>query len=269
MIALLLLLAATGQAQDNAPGGYRLSPEVPVHSAALRPALVVDPAWAHVAQLSFDGRVFLDPWAITLQHPWVFAWRGDGSWSDAAPGVVRLGASRAMGKKPNWLGLDLTLPVVPHGMAARSWGSVAQETLFGAGARLQYEHLWPLQSPISLRLALGVRTWSECGLPDSNCGSYKPPLLPDAELIAARSWMVTPGWAVVTEHELLFDPVPTSSRLMLRRTQPLSQGTLVADLGLQAPLTTYADYFSLQLVAQLRWYPEGIELMRQLPPEEP
>ncbi len=262
----LLAIAASG-AQDNAPGGYRLTPEVPVTSVALRPALVFDPEFAHVAQATLDARLCFDPWAVHLQHPWVFAWQPDGEWSAASPGLLRLGVSRAVSKKPRWVGLELSFPLTPPGMTARSWGSLAQESVFGVGGRLSYERLWPLRSPVSLRVALGARYWSECVIPD--CGLTASSILPDLELIAARSWQLTPGWALVTEGELVVDAVPVSFRLLGRRVQPLERGSLVADLGVQVPPLTYTDYFSLQLVGQLRWYPEGITLVRPPPAIEP
>ena len=268
MLALLgtLLVSAAPRALDNAPGGYRLSPALPSSSVAIRPALVVDPEWARVAQFTFDGRLYREPWSYHLQHPIVFAWRSDGSWSSAGLGLVRLGAARAISKKPRWIGAELFLPITPPGMTAQSWGSVAQETLFGAGGRLSYERLWDLRSPISLRMALGAHYWSEPVL-----GSYAwalPSVLPSAEIIATRSWMNKPGWAVVTEGELTIDAIPASLRVMGRRTQPLERGSLVADLGVQIPPLTWVDWFSPQFVAQIRWYPEGIDLEHPQPPEE-
>jgi hypothetical protein len=266
-LLLPLLLAVTApRAQDNAPGGYRMSPELPVPSVALRPALVLDHEWANVLQLGFDGQAWLDPWSIHLQAPVVFAWRPDGSWSAAGLGLARIGAARAVSKKPRWLGVELFLPTAPPSMTARSWGTLAQETVFGAGARLSYEQLWPLASPISLRVTAGAHYWSSCQL--DLCTTYAPALMPSAEIIAARSWMVAPGWAVVTEHELTIDVVPSTVRIMGRRVQPVGEASMVADLGLQIPLATWADEPTAQLVAQLRWYPQGVIMERSFPEDE-
>jgi hypothetical protein len=262
---LPLLIVSGALAQDNAPGGYRASPELPVSSVALRPALVLDPEWAPVAQLGFDGRLWRDPWSLHVQAPFVYSWRPDGSWSAAGLGLARLGAARAVSKKPRWLGVDLYLPTAPPSMTARSWATLAQETTFGAGARLSYERLWALDSPISVRLALGGHYWSMCQL--DPCLTDHAALLPAGELLAARSWMLAPGWAVVTEGELTIDEVHATIRLMGRRVQPLDEGALVADLGVQIPPWTWADAFSAQIIAQLRWYPEGILLERPEPPD--
>lgn len=262
----LLLAATASQAQDNAPGGYRMSPELPASSVALRPTMVLDHEWANVLQLGFDGQAWLDPWSVHLQAPVVFAWRPDGSWSAAGLGLARIGAARGVGKKPHWLGLELLVPTAPPSMTTRSWGTIAQEALFGAGARVSYERLWALDSPISLRVAVGAHYWSTCQL--DSCTSYAPAVLPSAEIIAARSWMVAPGWAVVTEHELTIDIVASTVRAMGRRVQQVGDSCVVADLGLQVPIATWADEPTLQLIAQLRWYPQGITMERPDPLED-
>lgn len=268
LLALLALLTTCPSlAQDNAPGGYRLTPELPSTSASIRPALVTDPEWAPVFQATVDARWWLDPWAVHVEHPWVFAWQPDGDWSRTAPGLLRLGATRAVSKKPRWLGLELALPLTPPGMTATSWASLAQESVFGVGGMVSYERLWAHRSPTSLRVALGVRYWGDCV--HRWCGMLTPSLFPAAEIIAARSWQLAPGWALVTEAELVIDAIPASIRLLGRRVQPLADGCLVLDLGVQVPPWTYAEYFSFQAVGQLRWYPQGITLVRPPPPDEP
>ncbi len=266
LLLSLLSLATPSWAQDNAPGGYRSSPDLPVSSVALRPALVLDHEWANVFQLGFDGHAYREPWSLSVQAPVVFAWRPDGSWSGAGVGQARIGAMRAVSKRPRWIGVEVSIPTAPPGMTARSWGTLAQEALFGAGARVSYQRLWPLDSPIDLRAAAGARYWSSCQL--ETCATQGRAFLPAAELIAARSWMVAPGWAVVTEHELTIDVVWSTARVMGRRTQPIQDGALVADLGLQVPLPTWADEPTVQLIAQIRWYPDGIMVSRPEPPPE-
>ncbi len=264
LLALLLAVAAP-RAQDNAPGGFRSSPELPCNSAALRPATVIDPEWANVLQLGFDGRVYREPWSLHLQAPVIHAWRPDGTWSATGLGAARISAARAVSKKPRWVGLELYVPLAPPGFSSRSWATISQESTFGAGARLFYERSWDLRSPISLRAAAGAHYWGSCPY----CGPYtRPGTIPAGEIIASRSWMISPGWAVVSEGELTIDHVPASIRAMGRRVQPIEDGALVVDLGLQIPPLSWADYPSAQFIAQIRWYPQGITVARPEPPPE-
>jgi hypothetical protein len=252
MIAALLPCLWAAAAIATTPGGWQVQ-ALPDTSLALRPVAVLGDPVAEVAQLTLDARVGFGTWAVDAQLPWVGSHDAQDRWTHSYPGLLRVGGHHWFHREIFQIGLEVAVPVTTDPGAGHSWASLSNDVqpAWELLPVFQVCYAWS-RITVDGRIGVGVRAgphepdWFEI---------FDMPARVQFDYAGVVSWWFDERFAAVAEAQLTLDAVPMTARLMGRAELAPGRGLLLFDLGLQIPILTYTEYWTLQPIAQVRWYP--------------
>ena len=207
------------------------------HAFGSRLALVKDLDGPTIGELTLRGQLAWRSFSVSVEVAGTAA--GSELWTGVGLGNTVVDIRGILGRKvTHTLGIQLSLATgylqgTPEGAVAW-WGTVGAATVPNNAIALAYEG------------ATARWVWHIHAGPDFSSWDYT---FVDAGTSVATVQPVAPGWSVVAEGELLYDPSPLHLRGLVRRE--LGAGWS-ADLGLALPIVEFVAEPSLQVLGQVQ-----------------